>query len=83
MAEKLHDLRSFAEVAGVKYTTMRRYHATATKRRAEAAADPEVKLPAWLIPPPDDRVGQSPVWRDRTVRKWIESRPRAATHTTT
>lgn len=27
------------------------------------------------MPPPDERVGQSPLWKEETIDRWIEARP--------
>ncbi|AMS03078.1 hypothetical protein SEA_LEONARD_86 [Gordonia phage Leonard] len=77
MAQRQLDLVAFAELAGVKYSTMRKYHQKAIQRRKEAAADKSVTVPPWMMPPPDGHVGQSPFWHERTARKWIDARPRA------
>lgn len=77
MAVKMLDLKAFAELAGVAYSTMRKYHQRATQRRREAAEDSTVQVAEWMLPPPDATVGQSPAWSERTAKKWIESRPRA------
>ncbi|QDH93241.1 DNA binding protein [Gordonia phage Verity] len=71
---KMIDLREFAELAGVSYTTMRKYHSRARRRRREAAADPTLKVPPGMVPPPDEQIGQSPAWKLSTAQKWIDAR---------
>ena len=72
-------LVEFAELAGVKYSTMRKYHQRSMKRRTEVAAGEADEVAPWMLPAPDGRIGQMPYWYETTARKWIEARPRAAT----
>lgn len=70
MAEQLYDLRGVAEYAGVSEGSARQYHYLAEKNRA--AGTPK----AGDLPKPDYRFGQSPVWRNSTLRRWIEKSPK-------
>ncbi|URC17705.1 hypothetical protein SEA_TARDUS_90 [Gordonia phage Tardus] len=71
---KLIGIKEFADLAGVSYTTMRKYHSRARRRRREAAADPTIKVAEWMLPPPDEEIGQSPAWKLSTAQKWIDAR---------
>ncbi|QKY78535.1 helix-turn-helix DNA binding domain protein [Gordonia Phage Zitch] len=71
---KMIDLREFAELAGVSYTTMRKYHSRARRRRREAATDPTIKVASWMLPAPDEQIGQSPAWKLSTAQKWVDAR---------
>lgn len=75
-APTLLDLRAAAEVAEVKYRTMRNYHQTAERRRRLAAEknDPSIIRPGDL-PPPDEIYGRSPVWKLSTINAWKRTRP--------
>ena len=72
MAEQLYDLRGVAEYAGVSEGSARQYHYLAEKNRA--AGTPK----AGDLPVPDYRLGGSPVWRERSLRKWIKRSPKRA-----
>lgn len=30
------------------------------------------------MPPADERIGRSPVWKEETITKWLEARPSAS-----
>lgn len=70
MAEQLYDLRGVAEYARITETSAREYHFRATRNRK--AGDPR----PGDLPEPDYRFGQSPVWRERTLRRWIRQSPK-------
>jgi hypothetical protein len=53
----------------LQYRTMRNYHQTAERRRREDAVRPGD------FPPPDERIGNVPVWKASTVRMWLARRP--------
>lgn len=76
----LLDLRAAAEVAEVKYRTMRNYHQTAERHRrlAEESGDTTLIRPGDLPPPdgvPGGVIGRSPVWKLSTIKKWMRDRP--------
>ena len=75
-APTLLDLRAAAEVAEVKYRTMRNYHQTAERHRrlAVQSNDPSYIRPGDL-PPPDQTYGRSPIWKLSTIKKWMRERP--------
>lgn len=75
-APTLLDLGRAAEVAGVRYRTMRNYHQTAERHRREAenTGNPNLVRPGDL-PAPDDVYGRSPVWKLSTINRWLRERP--------
>lgn len=77
MTQKVVDLRAFAKLAGLEYSTMRKYHQRAAQRRAEVAAGTADSVAEWMLPAPDAVVGRTPMWFERTANKWIANRPRA------
>lgn len=81
MTVKMVDLHGFAELAGVKYSTMRKYHQRSTQRRREAVEDKSVQVADWMLPEPTATIGQSPAWSMAAAKKWIASRPRANART--
>ena len=54
MTQKVVDLRAFAKLAGLEYSTMRKYHQRAAQRRAEVAAGTAdsvaVVAESWMVP---------------------------------
>ena len=77
MTQKALDLRAFAKLAGLEYSTMRKYHQRAAQRRAEVEAGTAEQVADWMLPPPDAIIGRTPMWYANTAQKWIDSRPRA------
>ena len=77
MAVKMVDLHTFADMAGVKYSTMRKYHQRSVQRRREAEQDRSVVIADWMLPPPTATIGQSPAWSETVAKRWIAGRPRA------
>jgi hypothetical protein len=73
---ELIDFRGVADMANIQLSSARAYHSSAKFRRKEADRTGNKKLvrPGDL-PEPDDQHGQSPVWRVKTIRKWLEDRP--------
>lgn len=73
MVEKLHDLDGVAALAGITPGSARTYHDRATRNRREGDPRPGD------LPEPDYRFGRGkvPVWTDKTVRRWLDNRPRA------
>lgn len=79
---ELVDFRGLAAIAGIKVSSARAYHSGAKFRRKKAAAenDPSIIRPGDL-PEPDTFHGQSPVWRVRTIHKWMANRPGQGVYT--
>lgn len=72
MADRLLDLKGVAEFAGISYGSARTYRDRSTKNRRMGSPKPGD------LPPEDDRFGNTPVWRESTLQRWIECSPRRA-----
>lgn len=66
---KLLTLADIAERIGVGVDSIRVYHQRAAKNRREDTVRPGD------LPPPDDVIGRSPVWKLRTIMNWEAKRP--------
>jgi hypothetical protein len=73
---ELVDFTGIADMAGIKLSSARAYHSIAKFRRKKAAETGEkgIVRPGDL-PEPDGHHGQSPVWRVKTIKKWLTDRP--------
>ncbi|KAA9133774.1 hypothetical protein [Microbacterium caowuchunii] len=71
------DLAAIAELLGVQHNTAQVYHKRAVRGRREGTEKP------WDMPAPDAVFGRRPVWREGTIRKWIEARPGTNTEAAT
>lgn len=63
------DARAIAERIGVTQPTVHAYHTRAKRNRA--AGTPR----AGDLPEPDQWFGNSPVWLEETVERWLGDRP--------
>lgn len=63
------DLTAIADRLGITVGSARTYHGRAEQNRR--AGTPKRKD----LPPPDGRVGNSPVWDEATIEAWIKQRP--------
>lgn len=74
--DRLLDYELLAEYLGIGLESVRAYNARAVHHRKQAArtGDPNYIRPGDL-PEPDAYFGQSPAWRESTIRKWNAARP--------
>lgn len=63
------DLKAIADRLGITVGSARTYHGRAEQNRR--AGTPKRKD----LPPPDGRVGHSPIWEPATIEAWIARRP--------
>jgi hypothetical protein len=63
------DLAAIAERLGITVGSARTYHGRAEQRRRAGKPRPGD------LPPPDGRVGNSPIWDAVTIEAWIARRP--------
>lgn len=66
---KYLDLAGVADALGVTVDSARTYHTRATTNRRNGAPKPGD------LPAPDETFGRSPVWRESTIARFLESRP--------
>lgn len=74
--DRLLDYEGLAELLGIGLESARAYNARATHHRKLAArtGDPNYVRPGDL-PEPDNYFGQSPAWKESTIREWDANRP--------
>lgn len=73
---KLLGYEELAEKLGISVDSARTYNGRAHRHRrmAEKHNDPSLIRPGDL-PEPDAYFGQSPVWKESTIDRWIKNRP--------
>lgn len=73
--EKLLGYADIAELVGVSVATVREYN-TRAKRHRKLAAETGSKdhMKPSDLPEPDKMFGQSPVWKESTITKWMTKR---------
>jgi hypothetical protein len=81
--DRLLDYEGLADLLGIDITSARAYNARATHHRKLAArtGDPNHVRPGDL-PEPDIYFGQSPAWRESTIKEWDKARPGRGNMTT-
>ena len=74
--DRLLDYELLADYLGITVESARAYNARATHHRKLAVkrGDPNYVCPGDL-PEPDAYFGQSPAWRESTIKQWDEARP--------
>lgn len=77
MPDKPLTLGDLAQLAGVKHSTMKKYHQRATQRRKEIAEGTATEMAEWMLPEPDLVAGKTPLWYPATAQAWLDHRPRA------
>lgn len=79
MTDQPLTLRDLAKLAGLEYSTMRKYHQRSTQRRKEIAEGTAESMAEWMLPAPDLVAGKTPLWQPATAQAWVDNRPRAGT----
>lgn len=62
-------MKAVADLLGIKPTSVRTMHGRSEQNRRAGRPRPGD------MPPPDGRVGNSPVWEPETIEAWIARRP--------
>jgi hypothetical protein len=69
MGKDYLDYKGVAERTGISVGTLRSYLAVARANRANGTPTDSD------MPEPDDMFGRTPVWKPRTIDRWLKRRP--------
>lgn len=71
-----------ADMLGIGVPSARAYHAKAKQNRRKAAeTGDQSHILQGDLPEPDHMFGQSPAWKEATIRAWVKKRPGKGNHT--